>query len=365
MEYRRLGSTELEVSAVSFGTWAIGGDWGPVDEDEAVRAIYRAIDLGVNFFDTADIYGGGRSEELLRKTTADKADEIFIATKFCRAGDLHDPANYSEKQVREYCEGSLKRLGRERIDLYQIHCPPTEILRDGSVFEVLDKLQQEGKIRYYGVSVESVEEALICMEYPGVRALQVIFNIFRQKLIDELFPVAKEKGVGLLARVPLASGLLTGKFTKESRFAEDDHRNYNRDGQAFNVGETFAGLPFEEGRGTRRPAALDRRGARLHGPGRPAVDPGVRRRQLRDPGIQDCGPGGRERGRPGRARLLPGRDGPPRPVLPGRSGAAHPGAVLSGITASGSKRGARSLLLPSSSGGGPGRARRPAPPAGS
>lgn len=247
MEYRRLGSTELEVSAVSFGTWAIGGDWGPVDEDEAVRAIYRAIDLGVNFFDTADIYGGGRSEELLRKTTADKADEIFIATKFCRAGDLHDPANYSEKQVREYCEGSLKRLGRERIDLYQIHCPPTEILRDGSVFEVLDKLQQEGKIRYYGVSVESVEEALICMEYPGVRALQVIFNIFRQKLIDELFPVAKEKGVGLLARVPLASGLLTGKFTKESRFAEDDHRNYNRDGQAFNVGETFAGLPFEKG----------------------------------------------------------------------------------------------------------------------
>jgi len=247
VEYRRLGSTELEVSAVSFGTWAIGGDWGPVDEDEAVRAIYRAIDLGVNFFDTADIYGGGRSEELLRKTTADKADEIFIATKFCRAGDLHDPANYSEKQVREYCEGSLKRLGRERIDLYQIHCPPTEILRDGSVFEVLDKLQQEGKIRYYGVSVESVEEALICMEYPGVRALQVIFNIFRQKLIDELFPVAKEKGVGLLARVPLASGLLTGKFTKESRFAEDDHRNYNRDGQAFNVGETFAGLPFEKG----------------------------------------------------------------------------------------------------------------------
>src|SRR5690606_2802274 len=234
-------------SAVSFGTWAIGGDWGPVDEDEAVRAIYRAIDLGVNFFDTADIYGGGRSEELLRKTTADKADEIFIATKFCRAGDLHDPGNYSEKQVREYCEGSLKRLGRERIDLYQIHCPPTEILRDGSVFEVLDKLQQEGKIRYYGVSVESVEEALICMEYPGVRALQVIFNIFRQKLIDELFPVAKEKGVGRLARVPLASGLLTGKFPKESRFAEDDHRNYNRDGQAFNVGETFAGLPFEKG----------------------------------------------------------------------------------------------------------------------
>lgn len=247
MEYRRLGSTEMEVSAISLGTWAIGGSWGEVDDEESVRAIERAIELGVNFFDTADVYGSGRSEELLRRTTAHKADEIFIATKFCRAGSLHDPANYSEKQVRAYCEGSLRRLGRERIDLYQIHCPPTEILRDGSVFEVLDKLQQEGKIRYYGVSVESVEQGLIAMEYPGVRALQVIFNIFRQKPAAELFPVAKAKGVGILARVPLASGLLTGKFTNESRFSEDDHRNYNRDGQHFNVGETFAGLPFEKG----------------------------------------------------------------------------------------------------------------------
>lgn len=269
MEYRRLGSTELEVSAVSLGTWAIGGMWGAVDDAESKRAIYRAIELGVNFFDTADVYGIGRSEELLRETTADKADEIYIATKFCRLDDFQDPKNYSEAKVRAYCEGSLRRLGRERIDLYQIHCPPTEILRDGSVFEVLDKLQAEGKVRYYGVSVESVEQGLIAMDYPGVRALQVIFNIFRQKLIDELFPVAKEKGVGILARVPLASGLLTGKFTKESRFAEDDHRNYNRDGQFFNVGETFAGLPFDkgvelaeglrwiaEGRGTMARAAL-------------------------------------------------------------------------------------------------------------
>lgn len=247
MEYRRLGSTELNVSAISLGTWAIGADWGTVDDDEAIRAIYRGIDLGVNFFDTADVYGPKRSEELLGRTTADRADEIYIATKFCRLGALHDPANYSEKQVRTYCEGSLRRLRRERIDLYQIHCPPTEILRDGSVFEVLDKLQREGKVRYYGVSVESVEQGLIAMGYPGVRALQVIFNLFRQKLIDELFPVAKEKGVGLLARVPLASGLLTGKFTKESRFAENDHRSYNRDGAAFNVGETFAGLPFDKG----------------------------------------------------------------------------------------------------------------------
>lgn len=246
MEYRRLGSTDLKVSAVSLGAWAIGGSWGEVDDAQSIAAINRGIELGVNFFDTADVYGDGRSEELLRKTTAHRADEIHVATKFCRAGSLHDPANYSE-QVRLYCEGSLRRLGRETIDLYQIHCPPTEILRDGAVFEVLDKLQREGKIRYYGVSVETVEQGLLCMEYPGVRALQVIFNLFRQKMIDELFPVALEKGVGLLARLPLASGLLTGKFTVESRFSEDDHRHFNRDGAHFNVGETFAGLPFEKG----------------------------------------------------------------------------------------------------------------------
>lgn len=247
MKYRRLGNTDLKISELSFGTWAIGGSWGKTSDEEALKALQRAIDAGVNFFDTADVYGDGHSEELLSKATKGKEDQIYIATKFCRAGDINDPENYSEKKVREYLEGSLRRLKRERIDLYQIHCPPLHILKHTNVFDVLDKLQQEGKIRYYGVSVETVEEGLYAMENPNVRALQVIFNIFRQKPLETLFPTAKEKGVGILARVPLASGLLTGKFTKDTTFEKDDHRNFNRNGEQFNVGETFAGLPFDKG----------------------------------------------------------------------------------------------------------------------
>jgi len=247
MKYRRIGNTDLTVSEISFGTWAIGGSWGKTNDQESLRALDRAIGAGVNFLDTADVYGDGHSEQLIAKATKGKEDEIHVATKFCRAGDIYNPETYSEKMVRAYCENSLKRLERERIDLYQIHCPPLEIIKDGSVFEVLDKLQQEGKIRYYGVSVETVEEGLIAMQNPNVRALQVIFNIFRQKPLAELFPTAKEKGVGLLARVPLASGLLTGKFKKDTHFEESDHRNFNRDGQEFNVGETFAGLEFNKG----------------------------------------------------------------------------------------------------------------------
>lgn len=245
MKYRSLG--ELQVSELSFGTWAIGGSWGAVDDKESMRALHVAMESGVNFFDTADVYGDGHSEELLREATKGKEDSIHIATKFCRKGDIHDPATYSEKQVREYCEGSLKRLGRERVDLYQIHCPDPKILKAGQVFEVLDKLQQEGKIRYYGVSVESVEEGLFCLKNPNVRALQVIFNIFRQKPLKELLPQAKAQGVGILARVPLASGLLTGKFSEDASFEQDDHRNFNQNGDAFNVGETFAGLAFRRG----------------------------------------------------------------------------------------------------------------------
>lgn len=247
VEYRPLGNSGLMVSAVSFGTWAIGGAWGPVDREEALRGLRRAIDAGVNFFDTADIYGDGRSEELLREATKGREDQIYIATKFCRSENIHDPETYSERTVRRLCEASLKRLGRECIDLYQVHCPPHEIIKRGDVFQVLDRLQQEGKIRFYGVSVETVEEGLTALQYPGVRALQVIFNNFRQKPLEELFPKAKAQGVGILARLPLASGLLTGKFTKDATFPPDDHRSYNRDGQYFNVGETFAGLPFEKG----------------------------------------------------------------------------------------------------------------------
>ena len=247
MNYRPLGKTGLNVSEISFGTWAIGGAWGQTDEKESLRALNKAMDEGVNFFDTADVYGDGRSERLLAQATKGKEDRIHIATKFCRAGDIHDLASYSEARVREWCEGSLKRLGRETIDLYQIHCPPLAILQEGSVFEVLDKLQREGKIRAYGVSVESVEEGLFCLRQPGVQALQIIFNLFRRKPLEQLLPQAAEREVGLLVRLPLASGLLTGKFTNDSRFESEDHRNFNRDGQHFNVGETFAGLPFGKG----------------------------------------------------------------------------------------------------------------------
>jgi len=247
MELRSLGKTGLQVSEISFGTWAIGGSWGHTDEQESLRALDEAIDGGVNFFDTADVYGDGRSERLLAKATKGRENSIHIATKFCRAGDIHDPATYSYERVRSWCEASLKRLEREAIDLYQIHCPPLAILQDGEIFGVLDRLQAEGKIRAYGVSVESVEEGLLCLRQPGVQALQIIFNLFRQKPIDELLPAARQREVGLLVRLPLASGLLTGKFGEDAVFESSDHRNFNRDGQQFNVGETFAGLPFEKG----------------------------------------------------------------------------------------------------------------------
>jgi aryl-alcohol dehydrogenase-like predicted oxidoreductase len=247
MNYRQLGNTDLKLSEVSFGTWAIGGAWGKRDDAEALKSLEYAIEQGVNFFDTADVYGDGHSEELLAKATKGKEDKIHIATKFCRQGDIFDPKNYTYEQVRDYCENSLRRLNREAIDLYQIHCPATEILRDGSVFEVLDRLQKEGKIRHYGVSVETVEEGLICLENPNVKSLQIIFNMFRQKPLERLLPEAYQKGVGLLVRLPLASGLLTGKFSKDHVFEEDDHRRFNENGEAFNVGETFAGLGFKKG----------------------------------------------------------------------------------------------------------------------
>ncbi|WP_274363603.1 aldo/keto reductase [Paenibacillus thermotolerans] len=247
MKYRQLGNTELKVSEISFGTWAIGGAWGSTNDAESLRGLQTAMDAGVNFFDTADVYGDGHSEELLAKATKGKEDEIYIATKFVRGGNIHDPASYTEASVRAYCEASLKRLNRERIDLYQIHCPPIEMLKDGAVFEVLDKLKAEGKVRHYGVSVETAEEGFVCLQYPGVKALQFIYNIFRQKPSERLFPEAKAAGVGILVRLPLASGLLTGKFNESSTFAADDHRSFNRNGESFNVGETFAGLPFETG----------------------------------------------------------------------------------------------------------------------
>ena len=247
MKYNRLGKTGYEVSELSFGTWGIGGDWGKTDDQESLRALEVAIDRGVNFFDTADVYGGGHAEELLGKATKGKEDQIYIASKFCRAGDLNDPDNYSEKTVRQYLEATLKRIQRDSLDLYQIHCPPFEVLKDGRVFEVLDQLKAEGKIRHYGVSVETVEEGLFCLNNENVSTLQVILNMMRQKPLETLVPEALKQDVGIIVRVPLASGLLTGKFSADHQFEADDHRNFNKDGQAFNVGETFGGIEFTKG----------------------------------------------------------------------------------------------------------------------
>ncbi|MDE1549078.1 aldo/keto reductase [Jeotgalibaca caeni] len=247
MKYNQLGNSGMAISELSFGTWAIGGDWGERNDEEALRALRHAIDQGVNFFDTADVYGNGHSEELLAQATKGKEDEIYIATKFIRKGDINDPENYTEEKIRAYCEASLQRLKRDRIDLYQVHCAPFAMLKETDLFNTLEKLKLEGKIRAYGVSVETNEEGLFVLENSNATALQVIFNVLRQKPLERLFPEAQRRGVGILARVPLASGLLTGKYTKDSTFSPDDHRNYNRDGQAFNVGETFGGLPFEKG----------------------------------------------------------------------------------------------------------------------
>jgi aryl-alcohol dehydrogenase-like predicted oxidoreductase len=234
------------VSAISFGTWALGGDWGEVPEADAVAGLHAALNAGVDLFDTADVYGMGRSEELLGRVLGPRPD-VLVATKFCRWDDVADPATYEAPRVRAYCEASLRRLRRDAIDLYQVHTPPTWVIEQGGVFDVLLDLQREGKVRFFGVSVETAAQGRLALEHEGVDALQVIFNIFRQNLVEELFPQVDEASAGVLARVPLASGLLTGKFTRETTFPADDHRTYNREGAAFNVGETFAGVPFERG----------------------------------------------------------------------------------------------------------------------
>jgi aryl-alcohol dehydrogenase-like predicted oxidoreductase len=234
----------MAVGEVGFGAWALGGDWGEVDERDGIAAVEGAVAAGVNLFDTADVYGAGRSEEILGRVIGAR-DDVLIATKVGRP-ELDDPATYSWESVRRRCEASLQRLRREVIDLYQLHTPPTDVLAGDEAWESLRRLRNEGKVRAFGASVESAEQGLIAIER-GAQTLQVIFNVFRQNHVDELFPVALERRVGILARLPLASGLLTGKFTKSSTFSPDDHRSFNREGAAFNVGETFAGLPFDAG----------------------------------------------------------------------------------------------------------------------
>lgn len=233
-------------SEVGLGCWQLGGaDWGNVSEAEASSILGAAVDQGVNVFDVADVYGGGRAEEILGRFLRGRRG-LRVATKLGRTADLF-PDRYTEAGLRRATEASLRRLGVEAVDLTQLHCVPTEVLRRGEVFGWLEQLRREGKILHYSASVESIEEAMICLGHEGVASLQVIFNLFRHRPARELFPAAAAKGVGLLVRLPLASGLLSGKFTKDTVFAAGDHRHYNRDGQKFNVGETFAGLPFEKG----------------------------------------------------------------------------------------------------------------------
>lgn len=248
MKQRVFDGTAVSVSEIGLGAWQLGGtEWGDVSEDDALETLRAAAENGINFFDTADVYGLGRSEELIGKFLRQWPERIFVATKLGRFPEPGWPQNFSLAAVRDHTEASLRRLGLEALDLTQLHCIPIEVLRQGEIFESLRILKQEGKIKNFGVSVESMEEALVSLEQPDLTSLQIIFNIFRQKPIAALFDRAQAQNVALIVRLPLASGLLSGKYTKETKFPKADHRTFNRDGESFNVGETFAGLPFEKG----------------------------------------------------------------------------------------------------------------------
>ena len=247
MNYRPLGRTGWTVSDISFGAWAIGGAWGQVSDEDALAAVHKAVDAGVNFFDTADVYGNGRSERLIAQFKKSRQQEIIVATKAGRRLPRQTVAGYSRENLTAWIEDSLRNLATDTLDLLQLHCPPTELYKGPEVFAILDDLVKAGKIRYYGVSVEKVEEALAAIEFPNVQTVQIIFNCFRQRPAEVFFPQAKRKQVGILARVPLASGLLTGKLTANSSFAPDDHRNFNRHGESFDVGETFSGVDYNVG----------------------------------------------------------------------------------------------------------------------
>jgi aryl-alcohol dehydrogenase-like predicted oxidoreductase len=245
MRYRPLGRTGWNVSDISFGAWAIGGSWGRVSDEESLAALEKAIECGANFIDTADVYGDGRSERLIAELKKRHKEQIIVATKAGRRLPKQTVEGYSRQNLSAWVEDSLRNLAVDSLDLLQLHCPPTALYDHSEVFGTLDELARAGKLRFYGVSVEKVEEALRAIEYPGVQTVQIIFNCFRQRPADEFFSKAKQRKVGILARIPLSSGVLTGKFRFGSAFPDDDHRNFNRHGESFDVGETFSGVDFE------------------------------------------------------------------------------------------------------------------------
>lgn len=247
MKYRELGRTGWKVSEISFGAWAIGADWGSVDDKTSLAALERSIELGVNFIDTADVYGDGRSERLVAEVKRRHKDRIYVATKAGRRLNPHNAAGYTRTNIEAFVDRSLKNLEMDALDLLQLHCPPAETYYWPDFYGELDDLVRIGKLRHYGVSVEKVEEALKAIEYPNVQSIQIIFNIFRQRPAELFFPEAKRRKVGILARVPLASGLLTGKLKPDSSFESTDHRLFNRHGESFDRGETFSGVDYQTG----------------------------------------------------------------------------------------------------------------------
>lgn len=248
MNYRRLGKTNLNISEISLGTWQVGGTWGSgFDDALAEKILNEAIDAGINFIDTADVYESGMSEAAVGRVVRSRSEEVYVATKCGRQLNPHNNENYTTEALRKYVEDSLRNSGLECLDLIQLHCPPTEVYYRPEIFGLFERLKEEGKIKNLGISVEKVEEALKGIQFPNVTTVQIIFNIFRQRPAELFFQEAMKRDIGIIVRVPLASGLLTGKFSKDSTFGKDDHRFFNRDGAGFDKGETFSGVPYELG----------------------------------------------------------------------------------------------------------------------
>lgn len=247
MKLRKFSNLGWSVSEIGLGCWAIGSEWGDVSDDDARKTLEASLGQGVNFFDTADVYGDGRSEKFIGELLKSTSEKIYVATKTGRRLDPHNAEGYNINQIEPFVDRSLLNLGLDTIDLMQLHCPPTEAYSKAETYSMMDQLVQKGKIKYYGVSVETVEEAMEAIKYPNIKSVQIIFNIFRQKPAEVFFKEAAKKDIGIIVRVPLASGLLTGKMNSQSTFPSNDHRNYNIQGKAFDVGETFAGVPYNKG----------------------------------------------------------------------------------------------------------------------